>query len=165
MVFVCLNRTPSPLEIADWTAVSSSDRLPAGCVHKRLRIKHEWRLAPNRVSFPDEGQFDVVSVASSALLSRLTQNDHLSDADVAVLAHADAHDGVAVMDETYGRDVAAVEGITTRGSAYLVLTLAKQGAISAADARTVIDSMIEVGWYCAPDVYVKIVQTLDAVSE
>lgn len=109
--------------------------------------------------------FDVVSVETTPLLSRLQQNSNLSDADVAVLACADAHDGVAVMDETYGRDVAATEGITTRGTAYLVLTLAKHGAISVDDARTVIDAMIDEGWYCAPDVYTKIVQKLDSLAD
>jgi predicted nucleic acid-binding protein len=113
----------------------------------------------------EAGQFDVVPVGTSPLLSRLQTNTNLSDADVAVLACADAHDGVAVMDETYGRDVAVAEGITTRGTAYLVLKLTKQGAISVDEARTVIDAMIDEGWYCAPDVYTKIVQKLDGFSD
>lgn len=113
----------------------------------------------------ETGQFDVRPVDSTPLQSRLQQNPSLSDADIAVLACADAHDGSAVMDERYGRDVAAAEGITTRGTAYLVLKLAKQGAISVDDARGVIDSMIEEGWYCAPDIYTKIVQKLDSLEE
>ncbi|WP_254532693.1 DUF3368 domain-containing protein [Natrinema gelatinilyticum] len=112
----------------------------------------------------DADRFDIVSVETTPLLSRLQTNNSLSDADVAVLACADAHDGVAVIDETYGRDVAAAEGVTTRGTAYLVLKLAKQGAMSVDDARTVIDAMIDEGWYCAPDVYTKIVQKLDTFS-
>lgn len=113
----------------------------------------------------DAGQLDVVAVERTPLLSRLQTNTALSDADGAVLACADAHDGVAVMDETYGRDVAAVEGIQTRGTAYLVLKLAKQGAIGVEKARTVIDAMIDEGRYCAPAVYAKIVQQLDEFSE
>ena len=109
--------------------------------------------------------FDVVSVESTPLLSRLRTNEKLSDADVAVLAHTDAHDGVAIMDETYGRDVAASEGIPTRGTAYLVLKLAKQEAIDVEDARSLIDAMIDAGWYCSPGVYTKIVRTLEAVSD
>lgn len=112
----------------------------------------------------EDDSFDVAAVETTSLLSRLQQNSNLSDADVAVLACADAHDGVVVMDETYGRDVAATEDITTRGTAYLVLKLAKQGAISVDDARTVIDTMIDEGWYCAPDVYTKIVQKLDSLA-
>ena len=113
----------------------------------------------------DAGQFDVVTVETTPLFSRLQTNDALSDADVAVLACADASDGVAVMDERYGRDVAAAEGITTRGTAYLVLKLAKEDSISVDEARTVIDAMIESGWYCAPDVYAKMVQKLESFSE
>lgn len=112
----------------------------------------------------DADLFDVIAVQTTPLLSRLQTNDNLSDADAAVLACADANDGVAVMDEIYGRDIAAAEGITTRGTAYLVLKLAKQDAISVDEARTVIETMVEKGWYCAPDVYTKILQKLDAIS-
>ena len=113
----------------------------------------------------DADRFDIVSVETTPLLSRLQENSNLSDADVAVLACADANDGVAVMDETYGRDVAAAEGITTRGTAFLLLKLASEGTISVDEARTVIDAMIDEGWYCAPDVYAKIVQKLDSMAD
>ncbi|WP_255198924.1 DUF3368 domain-containing protein [Halorarius litoreus] len=113
----------------------------------------------------DADRFDILSVETTALLTRLQDNSNLSDADVAVLACADTHDGVAVMDETYGRDVAAAEGITTRGTAYLVLKLASEGTLSVDDARTVIDAMIDEGWYCAPDVYAKIIQKLESLAD
>jgi predicted nucleic acid-binding protein len=112
----------------------------------------------------DAEMFDVISVEVTPMLSRLKTNDSLSDADAAVLACADAYDGVAVMDETYGRDVASAEGITTRGTAYLVLKLTKEGVISADEARTVIDAMIDNGWYCAPDVYSRIIQKLESLA-
>lgn len=110
-------------------------------------------------------RFDVVSVEPTPLRARLRENDSLSDADADVLACADTHDGVAVMDETYGREVAATEGITTRGTAYLVLRLAKRGAINIDEARAVIDTMVDAGWYCAPDVYARIVRTLDELAD
>jgi predicted nucleic acid-binding protein len=113
----------------------------------------------------DADRFAIESVETTPLLSRIQENSNLSDADVAVLACADANDGVAVMDETYGRDVAAAEGITTRGTAFLVLKLASKGTISVDAARTVIDAMIDEGWYCAPDVYAKIVQKLDSMAD
>ena len=113
----------------------------------------------------DADRFAILSVETTALLTRLQDNSNLSDADVAVLACADAHDGVAMMDETYGRDVAAAEGITTRGTAYLVLKLASEGTLSVDDARTVIDAMIDEGWYCAPDVYAKIIQKLESLAD
>ncbi|MFO7925604.1 DUF3368 domain-containing protein [Natronomonas sp.] len=113
----------------------------------------------------DDDLFDIVTVETTPLSSRLQTNDALSDADVAVLACADAHAGVAVIDETYGRDVAAAEGITTRSTAYLVLKLTQQDAISVEEARTVIDAMIEKGWYCAPDMYAKIVRKLESLAD
>ena len=111
----------------------------------------------------EAGRFDIESVAMSD--SQLESNPNLSTADAAVLMCADTHDGVAVMDETYGRDVATTEGITTRGTAYLVLKCVQSSAISAAEARRVIDAMIDEGWYCAPDVYTKIIRKLDSFSE
>lgn len=113
----------------------------------------------------EANRFEVVSVTSTPLSSRLQKNHNLSAADVAVLTCADAHDGVAVMDETYGRDVAAAEGITTRGTAFLVLTLTKRGVISSEDARNIIDAIIDEGWYCAPDVYTEIVRKIQTLSE
>lgn len=113
----------------------------------------------------EDDVFEVLTVESTDLVSRLRTNPNLSDADVAVLACAAAHEGVAVMDETYGRDVAAAEGISTRGTAYLVLLLATRDSLSEMEARRVIDTMIDEGWYCAPDVYAKIVRKLDSISE
>ena len=112
----------------------------------------------------EDDMLTVISVDDSEFVSRIQRNPNLSDADVAVLACAYTHGGVAVMDETYGRDVASTEGITTRGTAYLVLYLVSQNVISVENARTVIDEMIEKGWYCSPSMYAEIVQKLDSLS-
>lgn len=102
---------------------------------------------------------DVIETAESAF-DRLRSNPRISDADAAVLAIADKHDGVAVMDEDYGRAIADAEGIPTHGTAYLVLSCI-QGAITAEEARTTIDAMLEAGWYCAPDPYAKLRHQID----
>jgi hypothetical protein len=70
-----------------------------------------------------------------------------------------------VLDETYGSDVATAEGITTRGTAYLSLSLAAEGAIEVGVARTVMDDMIDADWYCAPPVYRRIVQTVEGLDD
>jgi predicted nucleic acid-binding protein len=111
----------------------------------------------------EDGVFEVVGVSEAAFFERLLENENLSDADVSVLAYADSRDGVAVMDETYGRDVAATEGVETRGTAFLVLLLVKDGVIDAEAGREIVDAMLEAGWYCAPDMYAKVVQKLDSV--
>lgn len=112
----------------------------------------------------EDETFTVQSVDDTALFVRLQDNPNLSDADCAVLAYAFAHDGIAVMDEIYGRDVASTEDVTTRGTAYLVLYLAAQQVISTEKARTVIDNMVEEGWYCSPSMYANLVQKLDSIS-
>jgi predicted nucleic acid-binding protein len=113
----------------------------------------------------DAGVFDIVSVPETGLRGRLKQNPSLSEADIAVLTCADAFDATAVMDEAAGRTAAEVEGIETRGTAYLVLLCAKRGRVSVADARETIDSMIDDGWHCAPDLYARIVRKLESLEK
>lgn len=110
----------------------------------------------------DGGLFEVISVDDSQLVARLQRNPNLSDADVAVLGCAASRDAIAVMDEAYGRTAAEIEGIETRGTAYIVLLCAKQEDISVSKARETIDSMIEEGWYCAPDLYTRVVRKLES---
>ncbi len=112
----------------------------------------------------DDGSFEVVGADEGSTTERLRRDPNLSGADVAVLALAYAHDGTAVMDETHGRTVASIEGIPTRGTAYVVLLAATEGEVGVADARTVIDRMIEEGWYCAPNVYARIVRKLESIE-
>lgn len=69
------------------------------------------------------------------------------------------------MDETYGGDVADIEGITTRGTAYLVLKLTKEDAITVDEVQAVIDAMIDEGWYCWPTVYPRLIQQHYTFSE
>jgi predicted nucleic acid-binding protein len=108
--------------------------------------------------------FRVVTVEETDTYTRLQKNDRLSEADASVLSCAKSRDAVAVMDETYGRDVAATEGIETRGTAFLVVALAKRGVIDPETARGTIDAMLAAGWYCAPDVYAKIVAAIEDVG-
>jgi len=92
----------------------------------------------------------------------LERHDGLSDADVAVLACADARDGVAVMDEAAGRSAADIEGIETRGTAFLILSAVKRGEVSPETGRETIDAMVDTGWYVAPDLYTRIVRKLES---
>ena len=112
----------------------------------------------------EAGLVDVVAVDpdDSPVADRLQRHPGLSDADVAVLACADARDGVAVMDESAGRSAAEVEDIETRGTAYLVLSAVKRGAMAPERGHRTIDAMVDAGWYVAPDLYTKIVRKLES---
>ncbi|MFP8958891.1 DUF3368 domain-containing protein [Natrialbaceae archaeon A-CW3] len=113
----------------------------------------------------DAGLFEVISVDNSQLVTRLEQNPNVSDADVAVLGCAASRDAIAVMDEAYGRTAAEIEGIETRGTTFIVLLCAKQGHITVSEARETIDSMTEEGWYCAPNLYTKLVRKLESFDQ
>lgn len=78
---------------------------------------------------------------------------------------AESLDATAVIDEAYGKTAAEVERIETRGTAYIVLVCAKQGDITLSEARETIDSMIVEGWYCAPDLYTKLVRKLESFDQ
>jgi predicted nucleic acid-binding protein len=112
----------------------------------------------------DDEILSVVSVDTTSTYERLCENQHLSDADAAVLAVADAHDAVAVMDEQYGRDVASAEGIETKGTAFLVLSVLKDGGITDEEAQATVDAMVDAGWYCSPDLYARLSQKIDELS-
>ncbi|WP_128223528.1 DUF3368 domain-containing protein [Halobacteriaceae archaeon SHR40] len=113
----------------------------------------------------EDGTLEAVEVEELPVADRLGRNPGLSRADVAVPACAHSRDGIAVTDEAVGRSAADVEGIETRGTAFVVLSAVSGGVITPEEGRTVIDSMIEQGWYVAPNLYTKILQKLEAIEE
>jgi predicted nucleic acid-binding protein len=158
--------------------LTKADRLPL------LADLDEPRLVPERVyrevvtrgleeGYPDarriergveEGPLEVVTVEGSDTLDRLGENPNLSGADAAVLACAAERGATAVMDEAYGRDVAAVEGIGTRGTAYLLVLLVRRSAITPGTARETLDGMLDAGWYCSPDLFATLVGKLEELQ-
>lgn len=76
-----------------------------------------------------------------------------------------ARDSVAVTDGTTGRSAAGVEGIETRGTASAVLAAVRRGDLSPEDGRETINATVDADWYVAPDVYTKIVGTLESLGD
>lgn len=113
----------------------------------------------------EEGILDVVAVDEDETFERLRENPNLNEADAALLASATKRDATAVIDEAYGRDVAAVEGIGTRGTAYVLFLPVKRGKATADEARETLDAMVDAGWYCSPDLYATLVGKLGELSD
>lgn len=109
----------------------------------------------------DDGVLSIRSVGEGGRFAELNDVEALSEADAATLALAADEGGTAVMDEAAGRDVADAEGIETRGTAFLVLSLVHDGHLTAAEGRTVVDELVEAGWYCSIDLYRRVQRTLD----
>jgi len=109
----------------------------------------------------DRGLLTVREVDRSPLFEELVALDGLSDADAAVLTYAATDDALVVMDERAGRSIAAAEGITSRGSAWIVLSRVERGHISSQEGHSAIDDLVEAGWYCSTDLYRRIVGKLE----
>jgi predicted nucleic acid-binding protein len=136
-------------------------------------IHEEVVVAGRRAGHPDARRvgraieaetLSVVAVEETPTDERLCRNQHLSDADAAVLAVAADRDATAVVDEQYGRDVASAEGIDTRGTAYLVLSTLKNGVVDGTTAQATIDAMVEAGWYCSPALYARLSRKIETLS-
>lgn len=163
--------TPS-IYLAKAERISLVDQLPADCtmpervfeevVTTGIEAGHADARRIERVV--ERGAITVQPAAEGDKFERLADNENLSEADAAVLALAAAHEGTAVVDEAYGRAVADSEGITTRGTAYLVLELLAEGVVDADVARNTIDAMLDAGWYCAPDLYAKILRRIEELG-
>lgn len=106
----------------------------------------------------------VIDVPETGHVARLSNNEHLTIADAAVVGHTIDSEGIAVMDDQYGRDVAAAEGVETRGTAWLVLSALGDGTIDPNDARTIIDGMVEERWFCSPRLYAGIIGQVERSS-
>lgn len=109
----------------------------------------------------EEDLFNRESVSDERTFSRLSENPKLSEADAAVLTMTKELNGIAVMDERYGRAVANAEGIPTRGTAFLVLNAIREETMTREEARATIDAMVDAGWYVSPSMYTKIVEKID----
>ncbi|HKJ59584.1 MAG TPA: DUF3368 domain-containing protein [Halobacteriales archaeon] len=112
----------------------------------------------------EDGVFEVRDVDESELVRRLEGNPNLSDADASVIALAAENDGIAILDERYGRTTAETEGVETRGTVWIVLLLVRDGELSAEEAREIVDEMVEAGWYCSTDLYSRIVRKLEEMG-
>lgn len=112
----------------------------------------------------EAGTFEVVVVDGSPVRNRLEANGALSEADASVLALAADVDGTAIMDERSGRVIADAEGIETRGTAFVILELLRNGSLSVDETRETIDEIVASGWYCAPDLYAKIIRKIEQLD-
>lgn len=88
----------------------------------------------------------------------------LSEADLSVLELAKQKNATAVMDEEYGRNIAEVEGIQTRGTEFIILKLLKKDILTGEEAKETVDRIIEEGWYCSTSLYKEIIDKIERVD-
>lgn len=128
-------------------------------------LEHGYADARRIARAVDDGVLSVRAVDETTRYATLADIDGLSAADASVLALGAQLDATVVMDEAIGREVADAEGIDSRGTAYLVLSLVRDGDLSAAEGRAVVDDLVDAGWYCSTDLYRRIERRLDAFAD
>ena len=104
---------------------------------------------------------DILEIASTEVDEEMKS---LSQADLEVLKIAEREEAVALMDEEYGRNLAAARDIETRGTAFIILRMQKKGLISEKEAKQTVDSMIDSGWYCSTDLYKEIMNKIEELG-
>ncbi len=109
----------------------------------------------------DEDVFRLIDVEKGKMHEILDNNILLSNADKDVLQLAFDEEAVALMDESYGRDIADIEDIENRGTIYLIFRFLKEDLVSKDKAKDIVDSMIDEGWYCSPDLYKHIYRKIE----
>jgi len=108
-----------------------------------------------------EGLFEQQTYEKGERFESLRADTKLTPADTATLLLADELNGTAVMDENHGRNIADIENIETRGTAYLLLSLVRDDKIPADEARETIDEMVDAGWHCSHSLYSKVLRKLE----
>ncbi len=105
--------------------------------------------------------FEVVDVKKGEIHDLFKENRSLSDADKDVLEAARRDNGIAILDESYGRSICEVEGIKHKGSLWILKELIIHRAITPEQARNALDMMIEGGWYCSTVLYSRALRMID----
>lgn len=87
----------------------------------------------------------------------------IEEADKETLLLAKELKGTAITDDQKVRNIATVEKIDSSGSVFIILLLVKNRIIARNEAKSLIDTIIDMGWYCSTDLYTVIVNSLAAL--
>lgn len=139
-----------------------------------LSIYDEVVLEGKRNGHPDalkieslvlSGTLNVEEVLEGQVHSLLKANTSLSGADLDVMELARLKDGIAIMDETYGRMVCDVEKIRHKGTIWIIRQFLFARSISKEEAREGLDRLIDEGWYCSTRFYSKAIRSFEGTFE
>jgi predicted nucleic acid-binding protein len=97
----------------------------------------------------------------SRFYTLLSTMPHLHEGEVQVLALAEELKGIAIIDESFAREVSRLYNIETHGTAYLLLRLFYRGRLSGKQFRDILDELISAGWRLTSEEYAKLLKELD----
>jgi predicted nucleic acid-binding protein len=100
--------------------------------------------------------------ARAGFLALLSTLPNLHEAEAQVLALAKELEGIAIVDESWAREVSRLYNIEAHGTAYLLLRLMYRGRLSTNQVRDAIDDMMSAGWRLTAEEYAKLARELEA---
>jgi predicted nucleic acid-binding protein len=162
-----LNSTPL-IYLAKGSVLELLEELPEKkiippLVHEEVVIKGKQRGATDAILIEkavDKGAIERETIKDKKFLRALLKIPGLHRADAEVLAIARELKATAVMDDEKARAVADLNGITNRGTVYLLLRLQKLGLLTKREVKSKVDGMIKLGWRCSTAVYAEILEEL-----
>ena len=95
-------------------------------------------------------------------VTRFSEN-HLSVADASVLNLAIELNGIAIIDESYARNIAKSSGIERRGSIYVILKMVKNKLINKEEAVFCLNKIIDLGFYLSTTKYKEFLELLEKI--
>jgi len=108
----------------------------------------------------NEGILKVKEVRKKDFQKKLKKSPlHL--ADIETLCLANELNGIAIIDEELGREIADIEGIKRRGSIFILFRFFKLGLIDKKKLRETVDKMLLEGWRCSVELYAVILTEIE----
>ncbi len=96
---------------------------------------------------------------------RYFKENHLSVADASVLNLTKELNGIAIIDESYARNIAKSSGIKSRGSLYIILIMVKNRLITKGEAISYLNSIIDLGFYLSNSKYNEFLSILEKMQD
>lgn len=108
----------------------------------------------------EEGIFRVTEPLPGSDLAEVREPLRGSDADAAVLLHAEATGGTLVSDDRRLRSLASLRGTDAIGNGGVLIALVRRGELTKEEGKEALEAMIEAGWWCDTRTYAKILKGL-----
>lgn len=84
---------------------------------------------------------------------------HLGEAETISLAKELG--GVAIIDDSVARSIAAMHGVSKEGSYGIILRMLRQGKIGKEEAKGAVRKLINSGWRCEVELYERILKAIE----
>lgn len=107
-----------------------------------------------------EGILKVKEIRKKDFLKKL-RDSPLHLADIETLSLAKELNGIAIIDEELGREIADIEEIENRGSIFILFKFFKLGLIDKKKLRETVDKMLMEGWRCSVELYAVILSEIE----